>query len=67
MGSERLISAIERLDRALTRIETTIGAPNRPPIVDPAHDKLAERHRILRGQVEAAIARIDTLIVSAEG
>lgn len=66
MGSERLTSAIQRLDRALARVEAAAARPARPPAPDHAHEKLLERHRILRGQVEAAIKRMDVLIAAAE-
>jgi hypothetical protein len=51
----------------LARLET--AAADRPPLslfenVDT--DALRERHQTLRGQVEGAIARIDSLLQSAE-
>lgn len=66
MGNERILSAVDRLDRALARVEAAVGTIDARRSTEPAHDKLLERHRILRGQVEAAISRIDTLIAAAE-
>lgn len=66
MTDRRLILALGRLERALSRVEAGIeSAP--PPF---GHDesealfRLAERHRTLREATESAIERIDRLLGS---
>ncbi|MFS0736429.1 hypothetical protein ABC347_05200 [Sphingomonas sp. 1P06PA] len=56
MLDERLIIAIGRIERALSRIET---AAQRSAPADPG---LAARHAALRRDTAAAIARLDALI-----
>lgn len=63
MTDERLILAIGRLERALSRVETRLAsdAPSPPP--DTA---LAARHERLRAETNAAIEAIDRLIMTQE-
>ena len=67
MGEERVASAIARLEQALARLES---ASSRRPALTLFENKDAEalhqRHENLRGKVEGAIARIDSLLQSAE-
>ena len=65
MGASRLTAALDRIDRALARIESAAEA--RPRSSAAAADPAAEEsHRALRGKVEEAIARIDGLLAEAE-
>ena len=60
MADERALNAIERIERALARIEG--AAENRaPPQADAG---LEEAHRTLRSRVEGAIGEIDRLLES---
>jgi hypothetical protein len=64
MTDERALQAIERIERALTRIQE---ATNRPaPRNDGELIKLREVHHALRGEVEGAISQIDRLLATAE-
>lgn len=63
------MTAVERIDDALGRIEVAARrpAPPPPPAPLPPQDSdelidLRERHTAMRGRVEAAIAELDTLI-----
>jgi hypothetical protein len=64
MSDDRLITAIGRLERALSRIEAKATIPARAPaiIVQRADDGLEERHHLLRARTQAAITRLDQLI-----
>jgi hypothetical protein len=67
MGEDRVASAIARLESALARVE--MAASRRPALTlleNSDSSELHERHRTLRGKVEGAIARIDSLLQSAE-
>jgi hypothetical protein len=67
MGEDRVASVIARLEQALARLET--AASRRPPLTlfeNNEASELRERHQALRGKVETAIARIDSLLNSAE-
>lgn len=61
MGASRLNEALERIDRALARIESAADA--RPP--SPAPEADGTQHA-LRTKVEEAIARLDGLLEQAE-
>jgi hypothetical protein len=65
MGDERVLAAIDRLERALGRIEAAAARPAPAPPPQP-DEKLAAAHTALRGKVEAAIAEIDTLLATAK-
>ena len=60
MAEDAPLSPIERIDRALARIDSGIAAHAR------AHQLLAERHAALRGQIEHAVAALDGLIDQQE-
>jgi hypothetical protein len=67
MGEERIASAIARLEQALARLEA--ASARRPSLTSFDKEEggeLRERHEALRGKVEGAIARIDSLLQSAE-
>ncbi len=69
MTEERILSAVERIDDAMTRIEAAASRPSSPQIPnssgardDAALTELAQRHDAMRGQVQAAVAELDMLI-----
>jgi hypothetical protein len=71
MPSERITQAMDRIDRALSRIETQAAlsrhSVNASPDNDDARDsELVQRHEALREQVESSLAELDTLIESLE-
>ncbi|MEP3224403.1 MAG: hypothetical protein ABJO01_00380 [Parasphingorhabdus sp.] len=62
MENERVILAIGRIERALSRIESSqISAPH--PQADPA---LEQRHAALKEEMKQAILTIDGLIARQE-
>ena len=60
MGDSRTAAALERIERALARIEAVADAP--PPAA--AGDR--EAQQALRGTVEEAISRLDRLLAQSE-
>jgi len=62
MSDDRLITAIGRLERALSRIEAKGTAPARAPAIEARTDDLEERHQRLRARTHEAIERLDRLI-----
>lgn len=61
MADERAIDAIDRIERALVRIE--MAAMMDPPRPDDSElRKLREVHQALRSKVESAIQQIDQLL-----
>jgi hypothetical protein len=68
MSEERALAAIERIDRALARIEAAARQPAAAaPSQEPELRQLREVHEALRGRVEGAIAQIDRLLETAQG
>ena len=68
MPDDRLITAIGRLERALSRIEARETLPRGAPATAQGADGvLEERHRLLRDRTQAAIDRLDHLIGSPSG
>ena len=65
MTDERAMKALERIERALARIQEATGRPP-PPRDDGELIKLREVHQALRGKVEGAISQIDRLLATAE-
>lgn len=59
MSEDRLILAIGRLERALSRVETVAGSDDRN---EAALLALTARHEKLKHQVESAIDALDRLI-----
>jgi hypothetical protein len=56
-----------RLERALARVEAAAEIrPHQGHFDDSEAQALHDRHQALRGKVEGAIAKIDSLIQSAE-
>jgi hypothetical protein len=65
MRDERSLAAIQRIERALNRIEAAANkAP--PPRDDAELKQLREVHQALRGKVEGAITQIDRLLALEE-
>nr|WP_047168699.1 hypothetical protein [Sphingomonas sp. Y57] len=63
MTDHRLILALGRLERAITRLEAGVdAAPSFGHDENEALFRLAERHRTLREATESAIERIDRLL-----
>jgi hypothetical protein len=67
MSDERALAAIERLDRALARIEAATERQASAASPEPELRRLREVHEALRGRVEGAIEQIDRLLAMAEG
>ena len=73
MADPRALDALNRIDRALARIEAAASRPS-PPIEESLdaslfaeeHEKLREAHEQLRRKVIGAIGQIDDLISTAE-
>ena len=65
MTDRRLILALDRLERAIARVEAGIHAVDQPAFGHDENEalfRLAERHRTLREATESAIERIDRLL-----
>jgi hypothetical protein len=58
MAIERLMLAVGRIERALSRLETTSPPPR---ITD---DELRRKHERLKQETRAALAEIDNLMAS---
>ena len=60
MAEQRLIVAIGRIERALSRIE-------RIPVQTPSHEKsdLTQRHEMLKSETHSAIAEIDRILAGS--
>ena len=68
MSDDRLITAIGRLERALSRIEAKqTSVPRAPETGQHAYASLEERHQRLRTRTQAAIDRLDRLIGASSG
>ena len=65
MSDDRATEAIDRIERALARIEAAAKAPE-PPKDDEELRRLREVHQALRGKVEGAIAEIDRMLAARE-
>jgi hypothetical protein len=63
MIDERAMHAIQRIERALARIEAAATKPSRD---DSELRELREVHQVLRGKVEGAISQIDRLLATAD-
>ena len=66
MGNDRVASAMARLDRALARVEAATARRPHASLFDDGDSSGDSRHRTLRGKVEGAISRIDSLLQSEE-
>ncbi|WP_066651216.1 MULTISPECIES: hypothetical protein [Sphingomonas] len=59
--TEEKLAATDRIDRALTRIDTAIAARAE------AHQALIRRHAALRARMGEAIEALDKLLADARG
>ncbi len=66
MYEDAALAAIDRIERALARVEAAAGRRAAAPRPEPELRQLREVHEALRGRVEGAIAQIDRLIATAE-
>ncbi len=67
MSSDRIKNAMDRIDRALARIETQAALSSHSPATNDADGaELAARHEALRSQVSTSIAELDALIEGLE-
>ena len=67
MSSDRIKNAMDRIDRALARIETQAALSSHSLSTNDANGtELAARHEALRSQVSASIAELDALIEGLE-
>lgn len=62
MSEARILSAIDRIEKALARIETQAPLAGSPG----QSGDLAAKHDALRNQVSASLAELDTLIAEME-
>jgi hypothetical protein len=67
MHDERAMQAIDRIERALARIEEAATQAPQPVVRDESElRQLREVHQALRGKVEGAISQIDRLLAETE-
>ena len=67
MSSARITAAMDRIDRALARIETQAALAGHGPASAAVGDSdLAARHEALRDAVSGSLAELDTLIAGLE-
>ena len=66
MSDDRAIEALERIERALARVEAAASKPPERPKDDEELLRLREVHQSLRGKVEGAISEIDRMIAARE-
>ena len=65
MSEERALAAVERIERAIARIEASSERRPTAPRDEPELRRLREVHEALRGRVEGAIEQIDRLLATA--
>jgi hypothetical protein len=63
MGQQRVNAALDRIEKALSRIEAAAAAA---AAVDGGDAAVRQAHLRLRGRVETAIGQIDRLLESEE-
>lgn len=62
MSENGAFTAIERIERALARIEAASASPPQAPGNDLALAEMTARHRALREETERALADLDSLM-----
>ena len=68
MADERALAAIQRIERALARIDASASRPQPGPSTDSEDLKeLRDVHHALRAKVEGAIGQIDRLLEAEAG
>jgi len=66
MADTRALNALERVERALARIESAASRPPPPAPPSADYERLRESHDALRRRVIGAIGQLDDLIVAGE-
>lgn len=66
MGDPRAAAAIDRIERALARIESAAGRQPQTTSDSEESQRLREEHLALRGRVAEAISQIDQLLAGRE-
>jgi hypothetical protein len=67
MGQDRAAEAIERVERALSRIEAAAARRPAPPASDNQElSELRDAYRTLRARVEGAVGDLDRLLATAD-
>ncbi|MEZ5679733.1 MAG: hypothetical protein R3E14_00350 [Erythrobacter sp.] len=67
MDSARISQAMDRIDRALARIETQAAlSSHRGPASDAEEGDLARRHEALKASVQTSLSELDSLIEGLE-
>ena len=64
MADERTVTAMERIEQALVRIEAASRQATPAPADDAEARRLREAHDALRDKVRAAIGEIDRLLAT---
>ena len=62
MSDNGVFTAIERIERALARIEAVSAHAPQAPNTDLALAEMTARHRALRDETQRALADLDSLI-----
>jgi len=65
MADDRIIVAIGRIERALTRVERIARTPS-PAAPTDDYAQLAARHERLRAETESSIETLDRLIAAID-
>jgi len=66
MSDNGAFTAIERIERALARIEAASVQPPKPQSNDLALAEMAARHRALRDETGRALADLDALMTESQ-
>lgn len=66
MSDNGAFTAIERIERALARIEAASVQPPKPQSSDLALAEMAARHRALRDETRRALTDLDALIMESQ-
>ena len=66
MQDPRAQAAMDRIERALSRIEAAVAVDPKPPVEAEELKKLRAAHALLRSRVEGAIGEIDAMIGPGE-
>jgi hypothetical protein len=66
MGQDRASAAIERVERAISRIEAAAREPSAAAGAGPDSSELRAAYRTLRSRVEGAVGDIDRILAKAE-
>ncbi len=67
MQDPRISAAMDRIERALDRLQAALPDEPPAPVGLEELDRLRSAHTLLRSRVEAAIGEIDRMLAPAEG